>query len=406
MAILDIDLAESGTQTISSDNADDTNTVNITALGSQELIVDGVQATVGSIGSVQAGASPIFTATNGGSLTVDQGLLNVNGLNNFTFNVEDTSDISLEQGDVALLDGVLNTYDVNFAGAEDGTFSYDKGTVGLASTINFNVTGMEAGDQFDLTGGGTLNGGSNWSVDNYSNGVLTLSNGNGLTNTQVNANIEMTQAQYDDFVANQDQYLSGGNFTYNCFAAGTLIATPEGDVAVEDLTIGDLVMTANGDQVPVKWIGRQTVSRLTAVRQPPVRIRQGALGGGKPQQDLVLTGGHGMIIDGLVINAAALVNGDTIDYVPQDELQGTMTYFHVETDSHEAILANGAEAETYIDYIDRQAFDNYAEYIALYGIETRIIEMPRHRISSRRLLPLALRERLGIQDMTPATRTA
>ncbi len=127
-------------------------------------------------------------------------------------------------------------------------------------------------------------------MENYSDGVLTLSNGSSLT-TQVNANIEMTQEQYDDFIANQDEYLSGGDFTFNCFAAGTLITTPEGDMAVEDLTIGDLVMTASGEQVPVKWIGRQTVSRLTASRQPPVRIRQGALGDGKPQQDLVLTEG-------------------------------------------------------------------------------------------------------------------
>ncbi len=102
----------------------------------------------------------------------------------------------------------------------------------------------------------------------------------------------------------------------------------------------------------------------------------------------------------------SLVNGDTIDYVPQDELQGAMTYFHVETDNHEVILANGTEAETYIDYVDRQAFDNYAEYVALYGIETRVVEMPRHRISSRRLLPMAVRERLGIQDVTQAAKTA
>ncbi len=107
-----------------------------------------------------------------------------------------------------------------------------------------------------------------------------------------------------------------------------------------------------------------------------------------------------------MINAGALVNHDTIDYVPGAELPDSVTYYHIETDSHEVILANGTEAETYIDYVDRQAFDNYAEYVALYGIETRVVEMPRHRISSRRLLPLALRERLGIQDVMPLSRTA
>ncbi len=131
--------------TIDSSNANDNDTLDISALGSHELIVDGVAVTTGSIGGVEGGASPTFTATNGGSLTIDQGLLNVSALNGFTFNVEDTSDIALEQGEVALADGVLNTYDVNFAGTENGTFTYDKGTAGLVSTINFNVTGMEAG---------------------------------------------------------------------------------------------------------------------------------------------------------------------------------------------------------------------------------------------------------------------
>ncbi len=39
-----------------------------------------------------------------------------------------------------------------------------------------------------------------------------------------------------------------------------MIATPDGETAVEALSIGDLVMTASGEQVPVKWIGRQTIS--------------------------------------------------------------------------------------------------------------------------------------------------
>ncbi len=53
-----------------------------------------------------------------------------------------------------------------------------------------------------------------------------------------------------------------------------------------------------------------------------------------------------------------------------------------------------------MDYLTRQSFDNYDEYMELYGIETRVAEMPRHRISSRRLLPLAIRQRLGVEDKT------
>ncbi|MEY8838241.1 hypothetical protein AB9K41_04260, partial [Cribrihabitans sp. XS_ASV171] len=74
------------------------------------------------------------------------------------------------------------------------------------------------------------------------------------------------------------------------------------------------------------------------------------------------------------------------------------TVYHVETDNHDLILAEGVPAETFIDYLGRQAFDNYREYVALYGVERSIPEMPRPRISTRRLVPDAIRERLGIGE--------
>ncbi|SHJ97430.1 Hint domain-containing protein [Halomonas caseinilytica] len=411
MAILDIDLANSGTQTISAENGADaeSNTLNITALGSQELIVDGVPATVGSIAGVQVGASPTFTSVNGGSLTVDQGLLNVSGLNGFTFGIEGESSATLNASDLSTLNG-LNSYDVNFSGGAGGSFTFNKGEISLLDDYSFNVTGMEAGDELNL-------GGGNWSLDEgsilnpedaYRDGALHLTQGNSVIGGSVNARIEMTQEQYDQFHQDPNAYLSGdGTFTFQCFAAGTMIATPDGEVAVETLSIGDQVLTADGKTVSVKWIGHQSPGkRVSALNKLPVRINEGALGSGLPNRDLVVTEDHGMVIDGLVINAGALVNQDTIDYVPRHELPKDVTYYHIETEGHEVILANGAEAETYVDYLTRQSFDNYAEYVELYGIETRVVEMPRHRISSRRLLPMAVRERLGIQDVTQAAKTA
>ncbi|WP_323764321.1 Hint domain-containing protein [Marinovum sp.] len=184
-----------------------------------------------------------------------------------------------------------------------------------------------------------------------------------------------------------------------CFAEGTRIATADGDRAVEALEIGDLVLTATGATVPVRWIGRQTLHRaVMGARFQPVRIRAGALGDCLPHADLTVTADHGMVIDGLVINAAALVNGTTIDWVPMAELPDSFTVYHIETEAHDVILAEGAPAETFIDYIGRQAFDNAAEYLALYGAERIIPEMPQPRISSARLLPGALRQRLNLAD--------
>lgn len=187
-----------------------------------------------------------------------------------------------------------------------------------------------------------------------------------------------------------------GNFT-TCFGAGTLIQTADGVCPVENLAIGDLVPTSSGQIVPVRWIGRQSRSKFVSRHHiQPVLIRAGALGNGLPHTDLTVTGEHGMLIDGLLINASALVNGSTIDWVPLDDLPETVTYYHVETENHDVILANGAPAETFVDYVGRQAFDNYQEYLDLYGAERIIPEIPQPRISSQRLLPDAIRQKLGI----------
>lgn len=184
-----------------------------------------------------------------------------------------------------------------------------------------------------------------------------------------------------------------------CFLAGTRIAIPAGERLVEDLAIGDFVLTADGRAVPVTWIGRQrVVNHRFGLHESraPVRIAAGALGQGLPHSDLCVSADHGMVWEGLVVNAGAMVNGTTIHFVPRDELPAEYTYFHIETAGHEVVLANGAPAETFVDYVTRSHFDNYQEYLDLYGAERVVVEMPRPRVSAQRMLPDALRAKLGL----------
>lgn len=200
--------------------------------------------------------------------------------------------------------------------------------------------------------------------------------------------------------------LSGGdsvpapdaNPTTICFLDGTGIETPAGRVPVQSLQIGDLVVTSEGRHVPVRWVGRQKVLTMfgPAERLMPVRVRAGALGDGLPRRDLLLTADHALVVDDMLINAGALVNGLCIDWVPLSEFEnGSYMVYHVETEHHDVILAEGAPAETYIDYVGRRSFDNYQEYLDLYGAERTIHEMDQPRISSARLVPDATRSRLN-----------
>ncbi|GLK86363.1 Hint domain-containing protein [Ancylobacter defluvii] len=119
-----------------------------------------------------------------------------------------------------------------------------------------------------------------------------------------------------------------------CFLTGTRIATPTGEVAIETLKAGDLVLTSEGAARPVRWLARQTVSRLFAdpLRVLPIRIVAGALGENLPRRDLFVSADHALLVDGVLVQAGALVNGTSI--ARHDVLPINFVYYHVELDDH------------------------------------------------------------------------
>lgn len=192
-------------------------------------------------------------------------------------------------------------------------------------------------------------------------------------------------------VSNGYAYVNHITGTPNCFAAGTMIATDQGEVAVEDLKAGDLVRTADGRLTPVTWLGTQQIdTRLThPAKVNPICITAGALGGGLPLRDLHVSADHAIEIDGTLYNAGVLVNGETIYQKRQMPKEG-FTYYHVETEAHELLLAEGVAAESFIDYAGRDSFDNAAD-----AGERVIPEMALPRVSAARLVPAALKVRLA-----------
>ena len=103
-----------------------------------------------------------------------------------------------------------------------------------------------------------------------------------------------------------------------------------------------------------------------------------------------------MLVDGVLCEAAALVNGTTITRVPLSEFGESYTVYHVETEAHEIILANGAAAETFVDNVSRRSFDNFAEFERLHGDTPEMKELPYPRASNARHLPAQIKERLGL----------
>ena len=166
-----------------------------------------------------------------------------------------------------------------------------------------------------------------------------------------------------------------GNYDQNrhgphCFLKGTQIRTPQGERLVEDLRIGDLVLTVSGDTKPIKWIGRMRFERDGRTSWDkavaPIRIACGAFNGDLPHSDLYVSYGHCFLINGLLISAGDLINGSSItSWQPPD--MDVFEYLHIELESHDVILANGAPAETLPGDASHGEFDNFDEYVALYG---------------------------------------
>ena len=138
-----------------------------------------------------------------------------------------------------------------------------------------------------------------------------------------------------------------------CFAAGTRIETDAGLCAVEHLAVGDLVVTHDGVMRPIRWIGSRYLVAPGAEHRP-VRIRAGSMGRGLPFSDLLLSPDHAIFAQGVLIPSRALVDGENVASL----VVPNVTYFHVELETHDVILAEGLACETYLDSDGYGRFDN------------------------------------------------
>jgi hypothetical protein len=142
-----------------------------------------------------------------------------------------------------------------------------------------------------------------------------------------------------------------------CFARGTTIATPRGEVPVERLAVGDLVLTLSGNEVPIVWIGvgQVLVTRGCRTAATPVIVKKGALADNMPYRDLRVTKGHALYLDGVLIPVECLVNHRSILW---DDHARELEIYHIELAKHDVLLANGAPAESYRDDGNRWLFRN------------------------------------------------
>lgn len=223
---------------------------------------------------------------------------------------------------------------------------------------------------------------------NASLNTVVSTNLTGAGSVTVTGTHQITRVTFSTSTGGDLRISSLSGNALNCFLEGTLVDTPTGKRRVETLSAGDVVSRSDGGVTTVKWLGFQNVD--TALMHPklvnPICIKAGALGADLPERDLYLSQDHAIAIDGVLYNAGALVNGQTIYQVTEMPREG-FTYYHIETEAHELLHVEGLAAESFIDYAGRDGFDNDETPEDAVSIE----EMPLPRVSSARMVPAPLR---------------
>ncbi len=168
--------------------------------------------------------------------------------------------------------------------------------------------------------------------------------------------------------------------TVPCFLRGTNILTSKGEAHVEDLVIGDLVVTADGEAMPIRWIGRNLFKKAGTRPWPenvqPILVSRFAIDDKTPHADLYLSPGHALYIDGVLIPVKHLINGTSITPAMPEGMDA-VEYFQIELETHEVIFAEGTPVESFLVKAgNRENFTNFVEYERLYGTEPALSMTP------------------------------
>lgn len=212
----------------------------------------------------------------------------------------------------------------------------------------------------------TLNGSDGKAVATY---TVTIADGAnvpaGIYNNSVNSqNIATNPLQIT--------YANGNTYIGACFLAESMIRTPNGDVAVENVHIGDEIMVFdwrnNTDIVcPVIWVGKAHVNVRHGLPDDeagwPVRILKDAIAKDVPYKDMLITAEHSLFFQDKFVPVRMLVNGCSIFY---DRSIQSYDYFHIETENHSVIWADGMMTESYLDTGNRKTFTQEGSVVRLF----------------------------------------
>jgi hypothetical protein len=318
--------------------------INANVTGAYGIKIYGGAGTVTNAGTIDGGGGNAVDLYGAGTneLIVDAGASFVGNVVN---TAGSTGIILLASGaSTGTLSGGLGTEYLNFP-----TVSFASGakwvvTAPAAHAASYTFDGFNPTDTIDVTGFTATS-------------LTTLAGGTGVVLNSAASHVTLHfGASISSFGFTTGAF--GTDITTVCFCKGTQILTPAGEVGVESLAVGDLVVTKGAAEPRrITWIGKGQVLATRGQRglATPVIVRKGALSPNVPNRDLHVTKAHSLYFDGVFVPVEFLVNHRSIVW---DDRAQEVEIYHVELESHDVLIANGAPAESYRDDGNRWLFQN------------------------------------------------
>lgn len=324
---------------------------------------DAANVTIASPGNTLIGAltGATFTA-DGGTITLASADA-ISALSGVSYNIQNGGTLNLNsiQGQSA----------ISALSGSSVTFKAGGGTLVLRPGANVNVLSFKSISGFENSGSTIKIPGATHITSVSKNGDSTnITTDNGYTITVKGDFYDYAQ-KHNLYQSVQDGSLyissSARNNTQTdgvlvCFLVGSMIRTIKGDIAVENIQIGDEIITfdwRNKKDItrPVVWVGKAHAIVRPDISDAeagwPVRVMKNAIAENVPYKDMLITAEHCLFFKDSFVPVRMLVNGVSIFY---DKSISSYDYYHVETEQHSVITADGMLTESYLDTGNRSSF--------------------------------------------------
>lgn len=271
--------------------------------------------------------------------------------------------------------------ELTFSGTSPASASTDQFFIIVPAAITFNDTtfilgsGVLASNIFIVAGSAITFSASPSTIPGIiiGNSAVTFSQTSVITGNVYGRSLgagSVGAVSFDGTTAGISATVNSATSSFVCYLKGSLILTDSGYVPIENLKEGDMVETRGeiyDDEFidedsetclePILWISKFKVNYLSS-KSRPICIKKDAFGENLPFSDLYVSPEHRLLLNDKMVPAKTILNGQDIY---QDNECEDVVYYHLELDTHMAIVANGILAESYVDVGNRHVFEKKSD---------------------------------------------